>query len=224
MLVKTRISVDKAVTMAKPFVGSLRGKEFTRPVLKTALVTEQHVIATDSHRLIRIQHEGLTTETYLHHYISESKECVASSYPDVSRLFPDKYNAKSEFAINVNEWLAAHNTASVASNHFKNKVIRLDRNVLFVPGYETYQKKVGKSIIIEELQKWNEPMFKHELERNSGATVTYNCQFMLDVLKVYKKLRIAEITCYYYGPHRPMYFADKDNQVDALILPIRTTN
>jgi hypothetical protein len=203
------IELKKAIELVKPFVGSLKMKTAPRPILKTALINNEYVIATDSHRLIRIKHNQEVVEPYLHHYKPELTQDIAvTSYPDISRLLPDKYNAQQEFQVNVAEWLEAHELGLVAAKEHKNRTIKLEENKIYTN-------------FSSETPDFNDIAYKYILDKDTNIEkVAYNCEYMLTALKVFKKLKEKEITCYFYGPMRPMYFVS--DAVEVLILPVRT--
>jgi DNA polymerase III sliding clamp (beta) subunit (PCNA family) len=214
------IELKKAIELVKPFVGSLRMKTAARAVLKTALINNEYVIATDSHRLIRIKHNQEVTESYLHHYKPElTQDVVVTSYPDISRLLPDKYNAQQEFKVNVAEWIEAHELGLVAAKEHHNKVISLEKGMFEVNERKTFINKKGKTENVPDYDKIAYKYFtgSYDLLREK---VAYNCEYMLAALKVFKKLKEKEVTCYFYGPMRPMYFVS--DSVEVLILPVRT--
>jgi DNA polymerase III sliding clamp (beta) subunit (PCNA family) len=213
------IELKKAIDLVKPFVGSLKMKTAPRPILKTALINNEYVIATDSHRLIRIKHNQEVSEPYLHHFKPELTQDVSvTSYPDISRLLPDKYNAKQEFKVNVAEWIEAHELGLVAAKEHKNTVIGLKEDQFNVNAVKTFINKKGKE---EKQPDYNQISYKYTLDYNTNIEkVSYNCEYMLTALKVFKKLKEKEVTCYFYGPMRPMYFVSES--VEVLILPVRT--
>jgi DNA polymerase III sliding clamp (beta) subunit (PCNA family) len=213
------IELKKAIELVKPFVGSLKMKTAPRPILKTALINNEYVIATDSHRLIRIKHNQEVTEPYLHRYKAELSQYESvSSYPDTSRLLPDKYNAQNILYVNVAEWIEAHELGLVAAKEHRNTVIGLKENQFNVNAVKTFINKKGKE---EKQPDYNQISYKYTLDTNTNIEkVAYNCEYMLTALKVFKKLKEKEVTCYFYGPTRPMYFVS--DSVEILILPVRT--
>jgi DNA polymerase III sliding clamp (beta) subunit (PCNA family) len=213
------IELKKAIDLVKPFVGSLKMKTALRPVLKTALINDEYVIATDSHRLIRIKHNQEVSEPYLHHYKPELTQDVAvTNYPDISRLLPDKTFASNILYVNVAEWIEAHELGLVAAKEHRNTVIGLKENQFHVNAVKTFINKKGKE---EKQPDYNQISYKYTLDYNTNIEkVAYNCEYMLTALKVFKKLKEKEVTCYFYGPMRPMYFVS--DSVEVLILPVRT--
>lgn len=199
------LEVKKALEIVKPFVGSLRKKFDPRPVLKTALVTENHITATDASILIRIKHGEEVQEPYIHSY--KGNEFDLKQFPQVERLFPDIYNAQLSFKMNIAEWLEAHSLALIAAKEHKNKVTRLEGNKILVNHSN-------------ETEKFNEINFSYSLDNNTGVEkVSYNCEYTLMALKAIKKMKETEVTCYFYGPLRPMLL--KGENIEIILLPVR---
>lgn len=188
--------VKKAIEIAKPFTM----KNPSRTVLQYSLVTPTHVIATDAHRLIRIRHDEPIQAPYLYDYKLKRAVDKASEYPPTERLFPDAARAHAHFTIDVKEWLKIHELAHIAAKPLKNKVTVIKDNVIQVNATDI--------------------SFKHTLEQNTGIEITYNCEYMLNVLKAYKKAKIDRVDVYCFGKTRPMYFVAGD--VEALMMPLRT--
>lgn len=216
------ISVEKAVKVAKSFVASLRKKNASRPILQRALVTETHVIATDSHRLIRIKHNEHVKEPYLHHYKTPNDAMDASNYPQVDRLFPSLSDAREVISVNVAEWIQAHDTGLVAAKERTNKMVTLHPNgYLEIPPVLTKLDKDGKEI---ENDPFNQIRFSHQLldQAINIDKTSYNCEYMLQAMKALKQLGYKETTLQWYGHLRPMYITTLDELVEILILPVRT--
>ena len=188
--------VKKALEIAKPFVVK---KSASRPILQRSLVTPTHVIATDAFRLIRIRHDEPIETPYLYDYKQKAELDDASQYPKTDRLFPDVTNAHAHFTINVKEWLQIHELAHIAAKPLKDKTTVLKDNTIQVDAPEI--------------------SFKHQLEQNIGIDVAYNCEYMLDVLKAYKKAKLNDVHVYYFGRTRPLYFVA--GEVEALLMPLR---
>jgi DNA polymerase III sliding clamp (beta) subunit (PCNA family) len=202
------IKIKKAIELAKPFVGNLRMKTAIRSVLKTALITPEYVIATDSHRLIRIHHNEEVKDNYLHHYKEElTKDVAVISYPQVDRLFPETRDAQVKTTINVAEWLEAHTLGMEAAKEHKNKVIHLKENEFTVnfPNTEPNFEDIA---------------FRYSLDSDTGIEeVHYNCEYMLQALKMFKKMKIQTVTLYFYGKVRPMLLVSEN--VEMILMPVR---
>jgi acyl-CoA synthetase (AMP-forming)/AMP-acid ligase II len=215
------IDLKKGIELVKPFVGSLKKKTDSRPVLKTALVSEKYIVATNSHILIRISHGQSDQEPYLHHYKPSTKDYEVRNYPQTDRLIPSAYDAKQEFKININEWIEAHNCALIAAKEHKTVVTKLQYDKISVPATVTkLDEKTKKEV---KVPAYDQIGYTYTLDTTTNIeNVAYNCEYMLMMLKTFKKLKINEVTCYFYGPLRPMLFKDKDSLVEIVILPVRT--
>lgn len=192
--------VKKALEIAKPFTVSQKKKNQSRPILQYPLVTPTHVIATDGFRLIRIRHDEPIQAPYLYDYKQKAKLDDASQYPPTERLFPDVTNAQAHCTINAKEWLQIHELAHIAAKPLKHKDTILKDNVI----------QVNAPNVIS---------FKHTLDQNTGIEIAYNCEYMINVLKAYKKAKINDVQVYYFGNLRPLYFVAEG--VEALLTPLR---
>ena len=193
------IGVKKALEIAKPFVVKKK-KNPSRPVLQYSLVTPEYVIATDGYRLIRIRHEEPIQAPYLYDYKQKQAVDDASQYPSTERLFSDTTQAHAHFTIDVKEWLQIHELAHIAAKELRDKVTVIKDNVIQVNAPDI--------------------SFKHTLDQNTVIEIAYNCEYMLNTLKAYKKTKIRHVDVYYFGNTRPMYFVAEG--VEALLMPLRT--
>jgi hypothetical protein len=193
------MNIEQAAKIVKSF--ARRGKYDPRPILKTALVTADSVVTTDTHRLIRVAHGEDVQDPYLHRYNEGDVEgYVASNYPQVSRLFPHKDDCQESFTVNVADFKKAHNEMLPFAKEEKNKNVYLRDGRLYASvghEWETIEVDVPDDII-----------------------VAYNCQFMKDALVAIGKTKAKEATVYYYGYLRPMYIVAPG--IEVLILPIRS--
>lgn len=188
------IGVKKAIEIAKPFVVK---KNPSRPVLRYSLVTPEYVIATDGCRLIRIRHDEPIKAPYLYDYKRKRAVDNASEYPKTERLFSDTTQTRAHFTINVKEWLKIHELAHIAAKPLKHKDTQLKGNVIQVNATDI--------------------SFKHTLDQNTGVEIAYNCEYMIDTLKAYKKAKIHHVDVYFFGT-RPMYFVAGD--IEVLLMPL----
>lgn len=224
------LSIEEAVKIAKPFVGNFRAKIFSRPVLKTALVTPEYVIATDSHTLIKLKHTGESVEPRLHHYDKRTEGYTAGQYPQTDRLLPEEHNAQTSFSLDLNEWIEAHDLAKIASKEHKNELTILQENKITVPALKVKTVKGNKNDFSKltnqkgykdvNVSDFDQVSFAYSLDTDTNIEkVTYNNTYMLQALKVFKKLKETP-TLYFYGPTRPIML--KSETATVLILPVRT--
>lgn len=192
------LALKKALEIAKPFTE--KAKNPSRPTLQYSLVTPEHVIATDGFRLIRTAHEEIVEAPYLYDYKQKAPLDDASQYPKTERLFPDTNSAHAHFTVDVKEWLQVHELAHIAAKPLENKDTVIKDNVI--------QVDVPNMI-----------SFKHTFDKNTGVEIAYNCEYMICVLKAYKKAKVQHVDVYYFGNTRPMYFVAGD--MEALLMPLR---
>lgn len=221
---------ETALKAVKPFTANTK----TRPILMTALVTENHIIATDSHRLVRIAH-GLDNVTpHLHRFKTDHAPLQdASNYPNVDRLFPDISYAKTNVNIDVKHWLEIHEAGLIAAKeHYKNNPIYLNGSVFSVKPvkYKPVKGKKTDFSNIKHMKGWKDvavPEFDqinytYSLASTTDMEMTYNCKYMIDALKLFKKFKHNQVNIAYYGPLRP--FVMTAGAITVLMLPIRTVN
>ncbi|QJT70453.1 hypothetical protein [Microcystis phage MaeS] len=225
--------LEKHIKSVKVFVKDANKKYTVRPILSTALVNETYVIATDSQRLIRIKHNEHIEAPFLHYFNKHVNNLDVSSYPNIERLIPDKYNAQKELTINVSEWLEAHEAGIIAANEHVDNVIKLEGNKLSVKpltmkaikgnksDYSSINKCKGyKDIAVPEFEQIS---FTYILDNDTELeNLNYNCQYFIDALKVFKKYKHKEIQFYFYRNLRPFLLASED--IEVLILPVRISS
>lgn len=194
--------MEKLLAVAKPFVSKLQ----SRPVLTGALVTNEHIIATDSHVLIRIKHHQEIELSYWHDFSKNPMDFAPSYYPEVSRLFPEASRATFETRVDVNEFLAAHKLALVAAkaNDKDKKIVRLADETLSVILGNTFES-IG---------------FTHHFGKKMfNDLIHYNCDYMIKAMQAFKKMKDKEVTILFFGINRPMLLLGKDTEI--ILLPIR---
>lgn len=197
MTTATIQTMGKLINIVKPFIGSLRGKNFTRPILKTALINNEYIIATNAHIAIKIKHHNNIQESYLHHYKQEiTNNYLPSNYPDINRITPEIAYAEKSFLININEWIKAHEEALKEVKEIKNNVVKLENNELHTPT-NVYKLSINTNI----------------------DQIAYNCNYMLMTLKALKQLGNKEAKLYYFGNLRQLYFVAEN--VEIFFLPVR---
>ena len=214
----TAISVEAALKLAKPYVGSLRTKDpGPRHILKCALVNEEYVIATNSYFLIRIRHNESITEPYLHHFKEEYKEFIGSmtakNYPQTERLIPQKDYASASGPVDVKEMYEAADGAQVVATQNEKVIkqsvrIQVSENKIYVPdvvkGFETG----------EFTYRFDNPIpvpFPEEMH--------FDGKYLTQVFRTFKQYKEKNVEMYYFGQLRPVYLVA--GAVEIILLPCR---
>lgn len=214
--------LKKHVTAAKPFVSKAK----SRPILTATLVDENYIIATDSHRLIRIKHNENIQEPFIHEYKKGDDILDVHSYPDTHRLIPIASHATQTFTINTTEWLEAHKNGLVAAKEHDNLNIMLKGDALYV--FPVLEKKGKYNKKERKYEKINVPLheqlsYAYKLDDVTLVdNISYNCKYMIEALKVFKKYKHTEVKFHFYSIHRPFLLTAGD--IEILILPIRLNN
>ena len=211
---KEAVSIEAALKLAKPYVGSLRAKHpGSRPILKCALVTGKYVIATDAHTLIRIEHNEIVSEPYLHHYKKweESEHLTVNQYPQTERLIPQVGYEKDSGPVDVKEMYEAVTGAQVVSAQ-NEKVLDVYTRV------QVTEDKIHVPDIVPGFQTGE---YTYRLDRLIPVTeeTHFDGKYLVQVFKTFKQYRTALVDMYYYGPMRPIYLVG--GPVEIILLPCR---
>lgn len=211
---KTAVSIEAALKLAKPYVGSLRGKHpGSRPILKCALVTGKYVIATDAHRLIRIEHNEIVSEPYLHHYKKweESEHLTANQFPQTERLIPQISYARDSGPVDVKEMYEAVTGAQVVAA--QNEKV-LERSV-------RVQVTEDKVHVPDTSGKFETGEYTYRLDRLIPITeeTHFDGKYLVQVFKTFKQYKTKTVDIHYYGPMRPIYLVA--GPIETILLPCR---
>ena len=220
MITATKQLNNKEVsTVLKKFVSS----SDMRPVLTYAHLENEFVYATDSHHLIRIKKsiiEGFsdnTESTFFNPRTSEFEE-VDGNYPDTSRLMPTGYSVNEEFSITKDQLNEMH------------KSIRNMKEQLKSRGYNfmVQIKSVAGQLILKGINRINreeETTFYPTGIHADNISIHVNAAFLLNAITSFKKgmsiTRDKEVTVQYQGTLKPLYMTLPNDEMSALILPIR---
>ena len=193
----------------------------TRPVLQNANVTENHIIATDSHQLIRInrsivENEFFTNETKLFDPKSSTYSNLEANYPEVDRLFPNHFEAELTItADNIKRSIEVINYFQHISGNKKNTAINITTH--------NNELVFGCSLVKEgELSEF----YKTGIQSNEDVSITLNGEFFKNMLnsfkKVLKTIGQTEFKMNFISNMRPVLFETVNKELEILVLPIRT--
>ena len=239
----TAIPIKAALKLAKPYVGSLKKNPGSRAILKTALVTEKHVIATNSHFLIRIRHNESIKEPYLHFFNLEHKEYLghkeASKYPKTERLFPQINHATSSGPISVKEMSEAIEGACVAAKsnaayelenlkaknsrapkHLKKTVDELKADAMRARASRVYLTE-DKTEVIDTERTFETGSFTYTFDAPIPIPekMAFNPEYLKMTVKSFRSVKEKKIECNFYGPLRPLYLTAGD--IETIVMPVR---
>ena len=221
----TYMSVEAALKLAKPYVGSLRKDAAIRgkSVLKCALVTEEYVYATNAHFLIRIHHNESITEPYLHHYkkYEENKDATPAQYPStdkLNRLIPSKVNAEYVGPVDVKEMNEAAEGAYItASNNEKALKGHTSRVLIQDKGMHVQNPVPGG-----EFFGTGEFTYKFDMRTPIEGTMYFDYDYLRTVFKTFKQAKEEHATMYFHGTMRPIHLTA--GQIEVILLPCRGGN
>ncbi|PAD70867.1 hypothetical protein CHH83_01315 [Bacillus sp. 7586-K] len=195
-----------AFQLTKRFVGKNAG----RVVLTFALhKSDGTLIATDSHKLLRIKNIHGFKEEYLIN--PRTFEAAKGQYPDTDKLIPE--NAEMVFRLDqeqIKTWLKIHK--SLKQMAVGTRETALTKLIMKQNSFEFEDKLSGITYKLPA----NEYKFDPKTEN-----ITFNTEYLSDALEVHHKLNSTEVFIKLKGTMRPFNVTD-GNDIDALVLPVRT--
>lgn len=183
----------------------------TRTILKGVYhAPDGSLYVTDSRRLYLAKGAHSNAEASI--VDPKTGHTISGSYPDCSRLIPNRLSAKLTARLDVKEALDAF-TALLKVNQVDGK------------GYESIDAEpvdgIAKIAFIAE----NPVMAaRYEVPIQGGKMdeLTFNATFIVDALKLFKDVDVTDAELRFYGDLRPFTItAGKDDELLALIMPIR---
>lgn len=181
-----------------------------RPTLQYADHTEDgDIVATDSHRLIRIKGIHGFKERYL--VDPKTFNFAKGNYPDTTNLSTlEGYTeslvlSKDHIKLWLQLFKSLNQTLRImkdnlgnATMHFKEDHIEVELN-----GYKIFVQ------------------LPHDVyQKPDMDAVTLRVQYLRDALEAHSKLESEQVTIYLKHPHHPVIL-DDDNAVRTLVLPVR---
>lgn len=185
-------------------------KSNSRPVLTYAQHREGgEIVATDSHRLIRIKDIHGFKEEYLvdpkHFHFAKG------NYPDIDRLIPEN-NVKTIVLSKeqIQLWLQLFRSM--------NQTLRVMKDRLGV--VEMQFKENHIEMVLPEHEVSIKLPHNEYLKPEEMTVIHFGAEYMRDALEAHFKMNSEQLTFYFGGPMRP-FFMNDDSMVTTLILPVR---
>lgn len=185
-------------------------KHKVRPVLTYAQHTEDgDIVATDSHRMIRVRKIHGFKEEYL--VDPKHFNFAKGNYPDVDRLIPkDGVEVIVLSKEHIKLWLQLFKSM--------NQTLRIMKTHM-----GTVRMNFKESHIEMELPEHDVSIkLPHDVyQKPEMEVVSFQAEYMRDALEAHFKLDSEQLTFYFNGPMKPIMMND-DASVTTLILPVRT--
>jgi DNA polymerase III sliding clamp (beta) subunit (PCNA family) len=207
--VKT-IEFNKIVKDVKKFTS----KSDVRPVLQHVYYDGKYIIATDAHRLIRINSDYISELPTNNPFLYNVKNnCIANkemTYPEVHRLIAiGDIETETDITNGLNDFLQVAKEATKAVKKQQNNMIKITANYdqITITG-EYMESSYTKDLSIPS---------------NGEYKIYLNGKYLIDALQTFKKLNKLtndSLIMGYKGQMKPLHFK-KGEIFDALILPIR---
>jgi DNA polymerase III sliding clamp (beta) subunit (PCNA family) len=207
------IEFNKIIKDVKKFVS----KSDVRPILQYVYFDGKYIIATDSHRLIRINSDYISDLPVTHPFLYDvKKNCITEkemTYPEVHRLISmGDIETETDITNGLNDFLQAAKEAKKTVNKQVNNMVRLTVD---------YEQMTITSITGEDTE--NNYIKDLSIPSNGEYQLYLNGKYLIDALQTFKKLNKLSsdsVIMGYKGNLRPLHFK-KGDIFDALILPIR---
>jgi DNA polymerase III sliding clamp (beta) subunit (PCNA family) len=207
------IEFNKIIKDVKKFVS----KSDVRPILQYVYFDGKYIIATDSHRLIRINCDYISDLPTNHPFLYDvKKNCITDkemTYPEVHRLISmGDIETETDITNELNDFLQAAKEAKKTVNKRLNNMIRLTVD---------YDQMTITSITGEDTE--NSYTKDLPISSNGEYKIYLNGKYLIDALQIFKKLNKLtndSMIMGYKGQMKPLHFK-KGDIFDALILPIR---
>ena len=171
------------------------------------------MIATDSHRLIKIKNMHGFKEEYL---INPKTFMVATgNYPDTSKLMDTTgHEAIALTKEQIKLWLQIFKSINQTL-----KVMKSDRHKLTVMQFSESENSVEVELRGHDV-RMKLPGIVH---KPSFESIAFSAEYMRDALEAHVKLNSDQATFLMQGPMRPIII-DNESNLETLILPVRVYN
>ncbi|MET3658133.1 hypothetical protein [Sporosarcina psychrophila] len=187
-------------------------KQNTRPVLQYAQHTvDGDIVATDSHRLIKIRKIHGFKEEYL--VDPKHFNFAKGNYPNTEQLSSRDEHIETIVLSkeHIKLWLQLFKSMN------QTLIIMKERmgiaKMCFKENHIEIELSVHKVII----------QLPHEVyQKPDMDAVSFRVEYMRDALEAHMKMNSEQLTFNFRGPHKPMIM-DDDRAVMTMILPVRTT-
>lgn len=184
-----------------------------RPVLNYAKHTASgDIVATDSHRLIKIRKIHGFKEEYLvdPKYFNFAK----GNYPDTERLSGREDHVETIVLSkeHIKLWLQLFKSMNQTTKVMKDSMGIGKMN--FKEDHIEIELSVHKITIKLPHEVYQKPMMD---------AISFRLEYMRDALEAHFKLNSQQLTFYFNGPMKP-FVMDDDNAVTTLVLPVRTVS
>ncbi|WP_010495021.1 DNA polymerase III subunit beta [Paenibacillus elgii] len=173
------------------------------------------IIATDSYKLLRIGGAHNFAEPFTSHVVTGAP--IDGVYPDIARVIPQTFAseitlvethnrgdlkdaiARVKLAVDIAK-LAGDRSAVTTLTYASSTVTLSVENA-----YPTFSFSAGISAEIS----------------GPDVSITFNAEFFLAALSVFKDAGSARVTVGLNKPVEPIVFRDEENDIEAIVLPYR---
>lgn len=200
-----------AMEAAKKFVGSTQYRVILTFVQHTA---DGHIVATDSHRMLRVLNvHGFGEEKLIN---PRSYEMAKGLYPDATKVFPqDTHNCILLDTEQVKVWYEVHKAMVQVLKAMK------ARMKIATISFEKDSFNMSAMYRMDKSIRTNLPYT--EYHKPEQQKLTYNIEYMCDALEAHIKLNSEMVIVKVTGA-MSLFVLDNEVDVQALVLPVRTNS
>ncbi|GED14013.1 hypothetical protein [Aneurinibacillus migulanus] len=199
-----------ALDIAKKFTGAKEYRVILHFVQHTA---DGHLVATDTHKLIKIMNvHGFEEERLIN---PRSYEMAKGIYPNVNGIIPT--DTKDHILLDkdqINVWYQAHKSMAQMLKNLKVRYSKATR-LSFNDDSFHFTAMLGKDAGI------NFELPYTEYVKPEQPSTTYNIEYMRDALEAHIKMGSESVVLQFTGQMSP-FLVTNEKDVLVLILPIRT--
>lgn len=199
------------VTFMKHAEKVARNAGGSRPVLNGVYHDEEGNLAvTDSHRLYFAEKVYAPSATSI---IKAPKtgEVIQGNYPNVVSLIPNKDGAKYVTEINVKEALEVGKAMGVIAKMRPSRLMGRAKLIGTKEGIASFQSGEEKALVTYELESTGEDL-----------NMSFQIQYFVEALAMFKEAGHTQIKLRFYGNMKPFTLSDVDDQLIALLMPVRS--
>jgi len=172
------------------------------------------VVVTDRHRLLRIA----DAHSFAEPFVADAKTgaLIEGTYPDTSRIIPSEAGTTDIMIIGT-DIKALLQGVKLAVGAAKLAGVPTKLITLQIVG-GTYEIKAQYNDNSVDLRLRGEGVAAGE-----DLTVSCNAEYLLDAINVFVDAGTSKLTIDFYGKTHPIILRDKQNGIEAVVLPYRVS-
>jgi len=211
------ISAAKKLELITKHGRKFASKSETTPVLQgIRYQAEGSVVVTDRYRLLRIGGAHSFTEDFTSHAVTGAP--IDGQYPDTSRIIP--MELPSQITLINDGFKRDDLKAAIAAVKLSVEAAKVsgDKSYITTLNYE------GSSVNLSVTSEHPSLSLTVGIAADTSgkdATVTFNAEYLLTALNVFKDAGSGRVIIGITGASSPIVLRDEVNEIDIVVLPFR---